>query len=79
MREREFARHLIGLAPLLGVLQNNAAPMIIDNPPFFDLFQGSMAAEAPKVIVQTAVPYARGLSAVIDIIHCRSPMARLRI
>jgi hypothetical protein len=39
------------LSPLLGVLQNDTAPMIIDNPPFFDLLQGSKATEAGKVIV----------------------------
>jgi hypothetical protein len=39
------------LSPLLGVFQNDTAPMIIDNPPFFDLLQGSKAAEAGKVIV----------------------------
>jgi hypothetical protein len=38
-------------APLRGVLQNDTAPMIIDNPPFFDLLQGSKAAEADKVII----------------------------
>jgi hypothetical protein len=37
--------------PLLGVLQNGTAPMIIDNPPFLDFFQGSKAAQAGKVIV----------------------------
>jgi hypothetical protein len=42
---------LTRLSPLLGVVQNDAAPMIIDNPPFFDLLQGSKAAQAGKVIV----------------------------
>jgi hypothetical protein len=32
-----FAPNLAYLAALFGVLQNDAAPMIIDNPPFFDL------------------------------------------
>jgi hypothetical protein len=43
--------------------------MIIDNPPFFDLLQGSKAAEAGKVIVQAAISYARGLSGAVDITH----------
>jgi hypothetical protein len=37
--------------PLLGVLQNNEASLIIDNSPFLDLLQGSKAAEASKVII----------------------------
>jgi hypothetical protein len=37
--------------PLLGVLQNDEAPLIIDNSPFFYFLQGSKAAEAGKVIV----------------------------
>jgi hypothetical protein len=45
------------------------APIITDNPPFFDFFQGSKAAEAGKVIVQAAIPYARGLSRAVDITH----------
>jgi hypothetical protein len=48
---RDLAQHLIRLSSLLGVLQNDTAPMVIDNPPFFDLLQGSKAAEAGKVIV----------------------------
>jgi hypothetical protein len=39
------------LSPLFGVLQNDTAPMIIDNPPFLDLVQRSKAAEAGKAIV----------------------------
>jgi hypothetical protein len=38
-------------SPLLGVLQDHTTPMIIDNPPFFDLFQGAKAAEAGEFIV----------------------------
>jgi hypothetical protein len=63
--ERESA---VG-APLLGVLQNDTAPMIIDSPPFFDLRQGSKAAEADELIIQAAISYARGLSGVVDITH----------
>jgi len=50
-------------------LQNDAAPVIVGNPPFFDLLQGSKAAEAGKVIVQAAIAYARGLSGAADITH----------
>jgi hypothetical protein len=48
---RDLAQHLIRLSPLLGVLQNDTAPMIIDNPPFIDLLQGSKAAQTGVVIV----------------------------
>jgi hypothetical protein len=48
---RDLAQHLMHRSSLLGVLQNNTAPMTIDKPPFFDLLQGSKAAEAGKVIV----------------------------
>jgi len=47
----DLAELLIGLSPLLGVFQNDAAPVIIDNPPFFDLVQGSKAADAGVVVV----------------------------
>jgi len=57
------------LSPLLCVLQNDAAPMIVGNPPFFDLLQGSKAAEAGKVIVQAAIAHARGLNGAADITH----------
>jgi hypothetical protein len=36
---------------VLGVLQNDATPLIIAKPPFFDLFQGSKAAKADQFIV----------------------------
>jgi hypothetical protein len=39
-------RDLTGLFALLGTPQNDTAPMIIDSTPFFDLIQGSKAAEA---------------------------------
>ena len=55
--------------PLLGVLQNDEAPLIIDNPPLFDLLQGSKAAETGKVIVQAAISYARGFRGIVDITH----------
>jgi hypothetical protein len=67
---------LARLFPLLGVLQNDTAPMIIDNPPLFDLLQGSKAAEAGKTIVQAAISYARGLSGAVDITHWRNAQLR---
>ena len=66
---RALAQHLIRLSPLPGALQNDTAPMIIDNPPFLDLVQRSKAAEAGKVIVQAAIAYAWGLSGAVDITH----------
>jgi hypothetical protein len=50
-------------------LQNDAAPMITDNLPFFDLPQGSKAAETGKAIVEAAISNARGLSSAVDITH----------
>jgi hypothetical protein len=60
---------LDGFSPLSGVLQNDVAPMIIDDAPFFDLFQGSKAADADEVVVQAAIAYARGLSGAVGIDH----------
>jgi hypothetical protein len=57
------------LSALLGVLQNDAPPMLIDNPPFLDLLHGPKAAETRKIIVQAAISYAWGLRAAVDIIH----------
>jgi hypothetical protein len=67
--QRDLARNPTRLSPLLGVLQNDTAPMIIDNPPFFDLLQRSKAAEARQVIVQAAISYARGLIGAVDVTH----------
>jgi hypothetical protein len=66
---RDLAQHLMCFSPLSGVLQNDAAPMIIDSLPFFDLIQGSKAAEAGKVIAEAAISYARGLSGAVDSTH----------
>ena len=73
-----LARHLIRVSPLLGVLQNDMAPTIVNNSPLFDLFERSKAAEAGKVIVQAAISYARGLNGGVDITHlharnCEAP------
>jgi hypothetical protein len=54
---------------LLGVLQNDMAPLIVDDSPFFDLLQGSKAAQAGEVIVQAAIAYAGGLNSAIGITH----------
>jgi hypothetical protein len=69
LRAREHTQHLISLSSALGVLQNDTAPMIGDHAPFFDLLQRSKAAEAGKIVVQAAIPDARGLSRVVDITH----------
>jgi hypothetical protein len=68
------------LAPLLGVLQKNTAPMFIDQRPLFDLLDGSKAAKTDIIIAQAAISYARGLSGAVDITHLlRAHRARLRI
>jgi hypothetical protein len=43
--------------------------MVIDDPPFFDLFQGSKAAQTGIVIVEAAISYARGSNGAVDITH----------
>jgi hypothetical protein len=53
-------------------LQNNAASMVIDNPPLFDLFQRAEAAETGIVIVEAAVAHARRLSGAVGITHLRT-------
>jgi hypothetical protein len=50
-------------------LQNDAAPTIIDKPPFFDLLHGSKAAQAGQVIVQAAIADAGGLNGAVRITH----------
>jgi hypothetical protein len=61
-------------------LQNDAAPMIVDQRPFLDLLDRSKAAETDIIIVQAAISYARGLCGVVDITHVRrTHMARVRI
>jgi hypothetical protein len=60
---------MIGLLPTPSILQNDSAPMLIDKPPFLDLIEGSKASEANQIIVQAAIPYARGLNSVVDICH----------
>jgi len=68
------------LAPLLGVLQDDTAPMIVDNRPFFDLVQRAKAAEAGQFIVQAAISYTRRLRGAVDITHLRvAKFAQLRI
>jgi hypothetical protein len=59
------------LFPLLGVLQNDAAPLIVDDSPFFDLVQGAKASEACEAVVEAAIADARGLNRPFDIAHWR--------
>jgi hypothetical protein len=68
------------LFPPLGILQNNAASMVIDNPPLFDLLQRAEAAETGIVIVEAAVSDARRLSGAVGITHLRrAPWREFRI
>jgi hypothetical protein len=53
----------------LRVLQNEAAPALIDNRPFLDFFQGAKATEAGKIIVQAAIADAGGLNSAVGITH----------
>jgi hypothetical protein len=50
-------------------LQNDAAPTIIDKPPFFDLLHGPKAAQAGQVVVQAAIADAGGLNGAIGFAH----------
>jgi hypothetical protein len=43
--------------------------MIVDDPPFFDLIQGSKTAQAGQVVVQATISDARGLRGAVDIVH----------
>jgi hypothetical protein len=68
------------LSSLVRVLQNDQAPLIIDDPPLFDLLEGSKAADAIQVIVEAAIAHAWRFSRGIDITHLRrSPLRGLRI
>jgi hypothetical protein len=60
---------LTGHSAPFSVLQDDTASMIVDNPPFFDLLQGSKAADADEVIVQAAISDARGSSRAVDVTH----------
>ena len=68
-RWRVRFRHLTRRFAIAGVLQNDAAPTIIDKPPFFDLLQGSKAAQAGEVVGQAAIADARGLNCDLGITH----------
>ena len=73
-------QHLAGLFPPPGILQNNAASMMIDDPPFFDLLQRAEAPETSIVIVEAAVSHARRLSGAVGITHFRrAPWREFRI
>jgi hypothetical protein len=62
-------QHPIGLSPTLGILQNDMAALIADDPPFLDLFERSKTAEARKIIVQAAISNTRGWGVAVDITH----------
>jgi hypothetical protein len=57
-----FAAHL-------GVLQNDAAPLLIGKPPFLDFLDGSKATETVEVIIQAAISSARRLNGAFDRVH----------
>jgi len=66
--------------PALGILQNDAASIAIDNSPLFDLVQRSKTAQTGQVVVEAAISNARRLSGAVDITHAgRTPIARFRI
>jgi hypothetical protein len=60
---------LVLFSSLLGIPQNDAAPIRIDHAPFSDLVERPKAAEANVVIVQAAISDARGLSGAVDVAH----------
>jgi hypothetical protein len=71
---------LTGLFPPLGILQNATAAMVIDDPPLFDLLQGSETAETDIVIVEAAVADAWRLSGAVGVTHLsRAQIAEFRI
>jgi hypothetical protein len=53
------------------ILQNVAAPTIIDNRPLLDLVQRSKAAQADVVIVEATIAHARRLSGIVGVTHLR--------
>jgi hypothetical protein len=59
------------LSALLGIFQNDAAPMVIDKRPFLDFLERAKAPETDIIIVQAAISYARGLSGACEITHLR--------
>jgi hypothetical protein len=61
------------LSALRGILQNDTAPMMVDDRPLLDLLERPKTAQTDIVIVQAAISYARGLGAVVDITHVRRP------
>jgi hypothetical protein len=68
-RATPVSRDLESLSPPIRIFQNDTAPVIVDNSPFFDLFQGSKAADADEVVVQAAIAYARGFGEAVGIDH----------
>ncbi len=70
-------QQLICLFPPLGILQNNAASMVIDSPPLFDLLQRAEAAETGIVIVEAAISHARRAVGITHLLQ--APLRELRI
>src|SRR5579863_641028 len=63
------ARNQARLSALLGVLQNDSAPVTVDSIPFLDLFQGSKAGEAGELVMQAAISDAWGLNGDVGNAH----------
>ncbi len=60
---------VVSFPATLGVLQNDAAPRSVDDPPFLDLLQGPKAAETGEIVVQAAISHARRLRGAVDFTH----------
>ena len=45
----------MGLPAPPGIVQNEPAPLIIDDPPFLDLVDGAKTSQAGPVIIQAAI------------------------
>jgi glutathione S-transferase len=56
------------LAPLR-VLQDRAAPLVLHEPPLFDLIQGAKTADADIAVIEAAIAYARRLDGSAAITH----------
>ena len=59
----------LGFSAFFGVLQDDAAAMIIDERPFFDFVQGPKAAEAGQFVIEAAIADRRGLSGTVHFNH----------
>jgi hypothetical protein len=63
----------------LGIQQNNAAPMLVDDSPLLDLLDGPKTPDADIEVVQAAVSYAGGLGGALDLAHAGGATAGMTI